>query len=301
MANINLEEILIVENKVGLEYFREEYGIEDLSVLVKELRKDPYLDVSDILKEYDSHYRTIEKLVDLLESQGLHYKIKKRKELGFKDLDSATLVLTIGGDGTFLDTAHFILDDKPILGINSYPEKSIGFYLSTNLYRLERDLLAMLNGDFYIEKRRRLKATICDGNPTFGLALNEVFIGKLYSMDMARYMIITDGIQEYQQSSGVVVALREGSTGWLLNIPSSKMFDEEEQRMQFVNREPRNRGRDYKLNRGFTEKLEVVSMDYDLVVSLDSNRDRFIYHLSKGHRVIIETSNNPLRIIKFNK
>jgi len=48
----------------------------------------------------------------------------KRPEFSTELLDWADVVLTAGGDGTFLDAASKILtNDKPIIGINTDPTR----------------------------------------------------------------------------------------------------------------------------------------------------------------------------------
>ena len=37
------------------------------------------------------------------------------------------LVIAVGGDGTFLQVARFV-DDLPVLGVNSDPTSSVGFF-----------------------------------------------------------------------------------------------------------------------------------------------------------------------------
>lgn len=50
------------------------------------------------------------------------------------ELEDDTLVITIGGDGTFLHSAHKIKNDKSfILGVNSKPNESIGKLCSFDL------------------------------------------------------------------------------------------------------------------------------------------------------------------------
>lgn len=130
-----------------------------------------------------------------------------------------------------------------------------------------------------------------------GLALNEVFVGPLYSMEMASYelMLNTDHYKEYQKSSGLVAALREGASGWLNNICGAKPFLDE--RIQFIVREPKNRGRNYRLVNGFTDSLTIIARSYGLIVSLDGNKDKFMYKLDNGEEVRITISNKPLSLI----
>jgi NAD kinase len=58
----------------------------------------------------------------------------------FKDVD---LVISMGGDGTFLKTASYIRTHKlPILGINTDPSRSVGHLTNkaVNFERKDRDI-----------------------------------------------------------------------------------------------------------------------------------------------------------------
>lgn len=75
----------------------------------------------------------------------------------------ADLILPIGGDGTFLLASNLILDNKkPIMGINSYPEKSVGYLmLSAKYTRNIPDIFEMLKaGHYNILMRSRIRITL---------------------------------------------------------------------------------------------------------------------------------------------
>lgn len=53
-----------------------------------------------------------------------------------EDVDGKTLVISLGGDGTYLRTSSMILNpNTPLLGINSDPGRSIGMLCSKFLYK----------------------------------------------------------------------------------------------------------------------------------------------------------------------
>lgn len=75
----------------------------------------------------------------------------------------ADLVLPIGGDGTFLLASNLIFDNKkPIMGINSYPEKSEGYLLLSEKYtkNIQEIFERLKAGHYSILMRRRIRITL---------------------------------------------------------------------------------------------------------------------------------------------
>ena len=86
-------------------------------------------------------------------------------------IQQVDLVLVFGGDGTILKAAKdFIIGNKPILGINM---GNVGFLTDVSLDNLSKLLQEIFSGDFVIEERSLVQATIGDFE-IFGL--NEIVI-----------------------------------------------------------------------------------------------------------------------------
>jgi NAD kinase len=84
----------------------------------------------------NKHLETLEKVKNLV--NGMNCLITKSHELNEVYFEGIDLVITIGGDGTFIRAATF-LKDSLILGINSEPEYSEGAL--TSIKENELDLL----------------------------------------------------------------------------------------------------------------------------------------------------------------
>ena len=66
--------------------------------------------------------------------------------------EDTDLIISIGGDGTLLDSTVYSRNFKiPILGLNT---GRLGFLTGLNLDQLEHSTRALLDGDFDIEERR---------------------------------------------------------------------------------------------------------------------------------------------------
>ena len=147
------------------------------------------------------------------------------------DIRPATdLVLSIGGDGTFLSAAQTVADvGIPILGVNF---GRLGF-LSEN--SPESVLPALLSGEFSVEYRTMLNATLKGTNARkdIGLlpyAVNEVSLHRK-GVGVLGVEVSVDGITlPTYWADGLLVATSSGSTAYSLSVggpicmPNSKVM-----------------------------------------------------------------------------
>ncbi|RDC55023.1 NAD kinase [Pedobacter chinensis] len=165
----------------------------------------------------------------------LHGKIKlpantvvfhNHKEL--KDL--ADVLLSLGGDGTLLDTLSLIRNSNiPVIGINF---GRLGFLASINKNEIESALKALINGEYTLDARSLL--ILESDNGLFGeenFALNDITIHR---RDNSAMMIIhasmnNEFINSYW-ADGLIIATPTGSTAYSLSCggpiiyPDSKNF-----------------------------------------------------------------------------
>ena len=81
-----------------------------------------------LIKYYHNvHKSVVEKIVQALETKGMEVKICQRMDYSEGLIEWADLIVTAGGDGTFLLGASMIKDrNQPIMGINTDPTRSEG-------------------------------------------------------------------------------------------------------------------------------------------------------------------------------
>ncbi|CAK9800174.1 NAD kinase 2, mitochondrial [Anthophora plagiata] len=106
-------------------------------------------------------------VTEVLKKLNIEYKIINRENLDHSDFAWADLILPIGGDGTFLLASNMIFDDKkPIIGINSYPEKSEGFLLLPPKYTKSiPEIFEKLKvGHYNVIMRSRIRTTMIGDN-----------------------------------------------------------------------------------------------------------------------------------------
>jgi NAD+ kinase len=239
----------------------------------------------------------IDDLRKILEDKHIEYSLVHLIDITKKDIEGVDLVITLGGDGTFTRTSHY-LDNTPILGINSNSKESEGFH--TTLKDNESHLLKeILNGNFKINQKQRMK-TFLNKHPLNEHALDEVYFGTEKQFHASRYKIKHKNIEEEHRSSGILIVTDSGSTAWYKSAGGNPFSEKE--KLKFLVREP-YQGRIFKpkllqgeINKG--EKITLTSTrEDDAIVSIDSNKS---YKLDYGDVVEIELSDKPLNVVVLN-
>lgn len=131
-------------------------------------------------------------------------------------LENSDIIISIGGDGTFLKTAR-IADEKPIIGINT---GTLGYLTEINPENIKKALNDLKSGNFYIENRMMLEGEIikADGETVkIPEALNEIAISK-NTFGVVRFDAIINGklINSYT-ADGILVCTPTGSTAYNLS------------------------------------------------------------------------------------
>lgn len=191
----------------------------------------PYVqDVFDVLQDfkvqtivYDKYYQFIVDKVLLARNIGT---FKDHHELA----GEADLLISLGGDGTLLDTLAFVRDSGiPVIGINF---GRLGFLASINKDDIRSAISALLEQQYTLDNRSLLRIT--SENQLFGnenFALNDITIHR---RDNSAMMIIHAYMNEEFINSywadGLIIATPTGSTAYSLScggpiiFPSSQSF-----------------------------------------------------------------------------
>lgn len=148
------------------------------------------------------------------------------------------IVVPVGQDGLVANLAKY-LDGQPVLGVTPDPVSSEGILTRHRVDALASLLKRTAQRDVDIEARTMLQVDAGEGLSL--LALNELFIGHR-SHQSARYVVKIAGTEEFQSSSGIIVATGTGLTGWAKSImvATHRAFDidPKERRAAFFAREP---------------------------------------------------------------
>lgn len=128
------------------------------------------------------------------------------------------LVLSVGGDGTFLSAAHVVSDvGLPILGVNF---GRIGFLCEN---RPGEVLDALMQGEFRIEYRTVLNATLKGPGARRQIgflpyAVNEVSLHRIGSAVLGIDVAINGEMLPTYWADGLIISTSSGSTAYSLSV-----------------------------------------------------------------------------------
>ena len=135
------------------------------------------------------------------------------------------MLMSVGGDGTFLTASMLVAHSGiPVVGVNL---GRLGF-LSEN--RPEDVADALISGDYSLEKRSLLKASLVDGTENEHFALNEITVHR-NGAAMLAVDVTLDGISlPTYWADGLIVSTSSGSTAYSLSaggpivLPDAKVL-----------------------------------------------------------------------------
>jgi NAD+ kinase len=151
------------------------------------------------------------------------------------------LVISIGGDGTLLAASHRLGPDTPILGVNSAPDHSVGFFCAARKGSVKETLLAARDGTLEKTTLSRMRVVMNDVR-LHNRVLNDALFSHTVPAATSRYILTVTPPhgppqEEQQRSSGLWIGPAAGSTaaqhsagGRILPLTSKKI--------QYVVREP---------------------------------------------------------------
>jgi NAD+ kinase len=130
------------------------------------------------------------------------------------------LLVTMGGDGTLLRGVHLMgRSETPILGVNL---GHLGFLTSARPAHLEQALESMLRGDFVLDRRMTLEASVHSedaGSAGSFFALNDAVLHKGGFARMLRLAVLIGEAPEEigtYSADGIILATPTGSTAYSL-------------------------------------------------------------------------------------
>lgn len=155
--------------------------------------------------------------------------IKKKSKIASpnKILSKAGVVFSLGGDGTFLNTAQIVGDRNiPILGVNM---GRLGYYSEVSPEDIEKFIPNLRTGKYIVSDQVILKSDIRSGKSLF--ALNDIVIDKSSSIRMLEFETFFNQEKIVRFiSDGIIISTPSGSTAYSLSCngpivnPHSKVF-----------------------------------------------------------------------------
>lgn len=150
-------------------------------------------------------------MLAVLRESGLQARVTHRARV--VDTRPYPLVISVGGDGTFLEAARCVAGaGQRILGVNSDPERSAGTFCSADGATFGAKLRKILRGRVKTVRLHRMELRL-NGRRLGAPVLNDILVTHRRPAAMSRYWLRVGAAREEQRSSGLWIATAAGSTG----------------------------------------------------------------------------------------
>uniref|UniRef100_A0A671UWC1 NAD kinase 2, mitochondrial n=1 Tax=Sparus aurata TaxID=8175 RepID=A0A671UWC1_SPAAU len=122
------EKVAVVTKTTRYEFEQQRYRYAGLSEEdLKQLLAMKGSSYSGLLERHNIHTNNVEHIVKSLRKEGIDVRVVKRGEYNEEVVRWADAIISAGGDGTMLLVASKVLSkDKPVVGVNTDPERSEG-------------------------------------------------------------------------------------------------------------------------------------------------------------------------------
>jgi NAD+ kinase len=241
---MRIQRVLIVNRKSLYQIYVQEH--EEKAVKRALRRRDP---AALALKEsHEANAQALAVVERTLRRRGI--EVVTRWRAHFRSTRSFDLVISLGGDGTLLDTSHRIVDDTPLVGINSDPRKSVGALCCGEADRLPWVLDGLETGELRPVSINRIRARV-DGQPVLGPTLNDVLFAHECPAGLTRFDRATVAARQAldvrpernprlfrrYRGSGLWVSTAIGSTA-AIHSAGGRRMPRRSRRLQYLVREP---------------------------------------------------------------
>ena len=206
----------------------------------------------------------------------------------------ADMVLSMGGDGTFLRAASYVGNKNiPILGINT---GRLGFLADVSPEEMEDTFKDIYNHNYKVEDRSVLQV-ISNGQPLKGYpcGLNEIAVLKRDSSSMITiHTSINGAYLTTYQADGLVIATPTGSTAYSLSIggpvivPHSNTIAITPVAPHSLNVRP------IVINDDWEITLDVESRSHNFLVAIDGRSET----CREGTRLNIRKADYNIKVVK---
>ena len=211
-----------------------------------------------------------------------------------EDNFKADIVLSMGGDGTFLKAASHVGNKNiPILGINT---GRLGFLADVSPEELEETFEDIYKNNYKIEDRSVLQVT-SEGQPlkSTPFGLNEIAVLKRDSSSMITiHTSINGAYLTTYQADGLVIATPTGSTAYSLSIggpvivPHSNTIAITPVAPHSLNIRP------IVINDDWEITLDVESRSHNFLVAIDGRSET----CREGTRLVIRKADYNIKVVK---
>jgi NAD+ kinase len=270
------------------------FVVEEHDPLIAKLvrRRDPT--VSRLKQPPETHDATMREVEEAIAKLGA--AVVHRGGPRFR-IPKADLVVSVGGDGTLLATSHQIGDGIPLLGVNSAPESSVGFFCGAQKGNIADMLERALSGRLRALELTRMRVDL-NGKCIHARVLNDALVCHASPAATSRYILQIEDGEEDQRSSGMWIGPAAGSTA-AQRSAGGRILPLDSQKIQYVVREPYTpAGGRFRFAKGVVEpghELVIRSKMREAKIFLDGHR--IVHSITIGDVLTLRRSADSLTVL----
>lgn len=287
---MQIQRVLVVYKKSYYELYGYEHHERHFEAL--EARHHPIIRAMQL--SHEENKRTLARVREALEAVGLPYDCIYRGQL--ERNNGYDLLLSVGGDGTFLELARYT-KDTPLLGVNSDPARSTAFFCGADCQTIRQRLEALIAGTLPEVRLARLQVQLNE-QPLPYEGLNDLLIAHANPAAVTSYTLHVEGQEEQQKSSGIWISTAAGSTA-AIRSAGGRIMPLRSRKLQYLVREPyAGGGQRYQLLKGQLaagRSLRITSKMRRGRIFMDGPHVRFM--LGLGDVLQVSTAATPLRVM----
>ena len=263
-------------------------------------RHDPT--VSSLKKSNEDHDATLREVEEALEELGAN--VLHQAGWRARIPQRVDLVVTVGGDGTLLAASHQIGRGIPLLGVNSAPDHSVGFFCGANKGNVKTAIAKALAGELPRCDLTRMRVDL-NGKCVHARVLNEALVCHASPAATSRYILRLSSnggtLEEDQRSSGMWIGPAAGSTA-AQRSAGGKVLPLESRKIQYVVREPYTpAGGHFRFAKGLLAedaRLTIHSKMREAKLFIDG---RIVHSFTIGDVLVMRRSEETLTVLGIAK
>ncbi|XP_041474866.1 NAD kinase 2, mitochondrial-like isoform X2 [Lytechinus variegatus] len=157
-----VSKVLVVPKTTRYMFEKQRFGGVETEERIRQRLMERGSDLDFLKDRHRVHTDNTERCKDILTKLGLETRTVDRYHFNDDAVRWADLIVSMGGDGTFLLAASKVLDQTPVIGVNTDPQGSEGHLCLPNRYTFlfEDALKRILSGDFRWMRRQRIRVTV---------------------------------------------------------------------------------------------------------------------------------------------
>lgn len=251
-------------------------------------------DLRRLRQAHESHQAALAEVEQTLRARGLRYRVIYRALR--HDYRPYDLVISVGGDGTFLEAARGVTRQL-LLGVNSDPARSAGTFCRADARTFAGVLETVLHGGVRTMQLHRIQLTLNGKRLGFSV-LNDILVAHQNPAAMSRYWIQVNGLKEEQRSSGLWISTAAGSTA-AIKSAGGQVLSRKSTVIQYLPRELYyGPGVTYRLTGGLIQPGRTIvlrSLMREGMVYVDGEHLKCPFR--SGDRLQISSARDPLRVV----